>query len=310
MKDKVQCLICSKEFKILVKHLICKHNITPANYMKKFSNAKIESEEITNKRYESCKKYLKKNFGVENLMHVEYIKNKAEDNMRKTFKKRYGVEHPMKSEYIKQLYKKSLKNKYGVDCVMRVDEIKKKQRKSYNNTCLNKYGVKDTFSVYDIQKKARLNVIIKPNNIEFKINKIFKELKYVGNGKLWIELGNNKRKNPDFIVKNQNKIVELFGDYWHGEKKLGINPKLHCKQVIKKYKDVGYDCLIIWEKEIKHNFNNVIKKINNFINLTFPSETNTLNSFNKKDEDIVRPVLRNTEVIRNNYSPIYNNEVI
>ncbi len=279
MKNKVQCLICNKEYQILVKHLICKHNIQPKDYLIKYPNSKIESEEVNQKRFNSCKKYLKETYGVENLMHVKEIKDKAENNMRKTFREKYGVEHPMKSNIVKQLYKNSLIKKYGVDCIMRVKDIQKKQRAKYNKTCVERYGVDNTFSVLDIQKKAKINAVIKPNNIEYKIINEFKDLKYVGDGNLWIQIGKNKRRNPDFIQVNNNKILEVFGDYWHSEKKTGINEDIHCETVINDYKKSGYDCLIIWEKEIKNNFKLVKNKINNFLNKTLRDYMpNSLNS--------------------------------
>lgn len=74
------------------------------------------------------------------------------------------------------------------------------------------------------------------------LNKILpKEYKYVGQGDIWIE-----RYNPDFINMNgQKKIIEFFGNYWHK------NSQERNKKRIKVFKKYGYDCLIIWEHDLK-----------------------------------------------------------
>jgi len=85
--------------------------------------------------------------------------------------------------------------------------------------------------------------------------------KYCGDGTKWIN-----RKNPDFIRVDGKKkqVVELFGDYWHSEEVIGLDKKEHQEQRINIFGDVGHDCLIIWEHELK-NKKGMIKKLNKFI---------------------------------------------
>jgi very-short-patch-repair endonuclease len=72
--------------------------------------------------------------------------------------------------------------------------------------------------------------IINNNNLPFR---------YSGNGDVW--LGN---RNPDFINTNGKKqVIEFLGTYWHPLFD-GANRKEH-------YKQYGFDCLVIWEDEIK-----------------------------------------------------------
>ena len=70
-----------------------------------------------------------------------------------------------------------------------------------------------------------------------------KEYKYVGDGKFFIE-----RYNPDFVnVNSQKKVIELFGDYWHK-----IPNRIEKDKIkIRTYKKYGYDCLVIWEHDLK-----------------------------------------------------------
>lgn len=52
-----------------------------------------------------------------------------------------------------------------------------------------------------------------------------------------------KGKIPDFVnVVGKRKVIELFGDYWHR----GEDPSLR----IQLFRDVGYDALIVWEREL------------------------------------------------------------
>jgi hypothetical protein len=108
------------------------------------------------------------------------------------------------------------------------------------------------------QKKQSLARNLKPNNVEMELQKILnklfpKEYKYVGDFQFWID-----GKNPDFInIDSKNKLIELFGDYWHK----GENPKNR----INHFKKSGYDTLVIWEKELK-DFNSLNKKLIAFHN--------------------------------------------
>jgi G:T-mismatch repair DNA endonuclease (very short patch repair protein) len=63
-------------------------------------------------------------------------------------------------------------------------------------------------------------------------------------------------KIPDFVnVNGQKKVIELYGDYWHR----GQNPQ----DKINFYKQFGWDCLVVWERELK-DLEFVKKSILNF----------------------------------------------
>ena len=83
-----------------------------------------------------------------------------------------------------------------------------------------------------------------------------KNIKYVGDRKLWIKTKKGKR-NPDFIIEGQKIVIELYGDYWHK----GENPK----NKIKEYNDVGYKCLILWESEVYNETPKMMKKVKKFL---------------------------------------------
>jgi G:T-mismatch repair DNA endonuclease (very short patch repair protein) len=74
-----------------------------------------------------------------------------------------------------------------------------------------------------------------------------------------------RNKNADFIMfPERNKVVECFGDYWHGVRLNGITKEEHEKDVLDNYREIGVDCLIIWENELK-DITTLKDKIDNFL---------------------------------------------
>jgi hypothetical protein len=59
-------------------------------------------------------------------------------------------------------------------------------------------------------------------------------------------------KVPDYInIKGRKQVIELFGDWWHGKRRTGKEPSESEAKLKATYSKHGYDCLIIWEREIK-----------------------------------------------------------
>lgn len=83
------------------------------------------------------------------------------------------------------------------------------------------------------------------------------DLIFVGNGDLWVDLESGKGKNPDFQLADTNKIVELWGTYWHRNQ----DPD----EMIKLYADIGIECMIIWEHDWKDKRESILEEVNQFI---------------------------------------------
>jgi len=86
-------------------------------------------------------------------------------------------------------------------------------------------------------------------SIETLLNELYpNEYKYVGSsGSIVLN-----HCMPDFInINGQKKIIEVFGDYWHGIERTGKTKVEEETQRINKYATIGFDCLVIWEHEIK-----------------------------------------------------------
>lgn len=84
-----------------------------------------------------------------------------------------------------------------------------------------------------------------PTTPEFAVGLLLDQLginaEYIGDGSKWIG-----RRNPDFIIRDKRKLIEVFGDYWHKED----NPQ----DRINHFRKYRYETLIIWESELKNEF--------------------------------------------------------
>ncbi len=91
-----------------------------------------------------------------------------------------------------------------------------------------------------------------PNKTEVYFNTILDEVcpnkyKYVGDGSYLIG-----HKNPDFISVDSDKlIVEFFGDFWHGENRVGKSNIEHENERINHFAKYGYRTLVVWERELQ-----------------------------------------------------------
>ena len=90
----------------------------------------------------------------------------------------------------------------------------------------------------------------KPNKPEQVVLHLLNELypddwMYVGDGRLVIE-----GRNPDFVNCNGKKlIIEVFGDYWHGERARCYEETEDGRIAL--FERYGYKTLVIWESELK-----------------------------------------------------------
>lgn len=102
----------------------------------------------------------------------------------------------------------------------------------------------------------------KPNQVERKLAHLLQryfpnEWEYTGDGKVVLH-----GLIPDFTNKNGRKaVIELFGDYWHTKRIRSWKDTELGK--IMAYKALGFECLVIWEKELKDE-ERVVSKISNF----------------------------------------------
>lgn len=230
------------------------------------------------KHTRSYKKWLSKNYD-EFLASVTYankrrtISKKTREKLRqrlkgKTYEELYGEERAkVIKEKLRKKYKKPI---FELSITSRkiMSEKKKKQWKDPNslynskkfrrkkseegkrNWKNDKYVQKIQKSLHNAPNKAELFLInlLKQLNLEYK---------YVGDWSL-----NLNGKNPDFINKKNNKIIEYFGCYYH-DIIVEESREEHEQERINFFKELGYETLVIWEDEL-NNINSLKEKLLNF----------------------------------------------
>lgn len=209
------------------------------------------------------KKYkseLMEKYGVDNPFQVEEYKQK----IKKTCMEKYGFESAAMAESIKEKQKKTMMEKYGVEHALQHPEICKKAIEKGMNTRIEKYGT-------TICGNSQVKSLTRPHKI---INYFLDEMgiKYENEVPIgWF--------SADIVVEN-NKVIEVYGDYWHCNPRLykaGDLVKLPSEEILVETKwakdehrkkfilDKGYDMLIIWEYDIYNNVEEVKKTIWDYI---------------------------------------------
>jgi len=113
-------------------------------------------------------------------------------------------------------------------------------------------------------KKVFASCEIKPNKTEIFTDSLVQKARptdfiYSGDGKIFIA-----GKVPDwFNVNGKKQVIEMLGTYWHGEKVTGRTKEQEEDFLKSHYSKYGYDCLIIWESELK-NPESVMEKLQEF----------------------------------------------
>ena len=170
-------------------------------------------------------------------------KSKSEEHKKK-------LRVPKTKEH-KQKIKENKSDNFSFKGKKHTEEANQKNReahlgKKHSEKTRNKMSVKHKEQWEDIifAKKMINSWGILPNKAELYLQDIinsifFKGLfNYVGDGKEVIG-----RKIPDFIDVVNNKIIELYGDYWHKDQ--DPNDRINY------FRNYGYDTLVIWESELK-----------------------------------------------------------
>jgi G:T-mismatch repair DNA endonuclease (very short patch repair protein) len=100
-----------------------------------------------------------------------------------------------------------------------------------------------------------------PTNPEKELDKILKKLfpkQFLMNVDGKVLLGG---KIPDFVNVNGRKVViEMFGDYWHGEQYTGRKRMAEEAQRKKHFAHFGFSTVIVWEHELD-DFEKLRKKL-------------------------------------------------
>jgi len=199
-----------------------------------------------NRKFNLSKKELEKLYIIDNL-NCEQISKKTNVSALTVSKwlRRCKIPRRVPIEKMRELWKDPEYRK----------EIGKKVRQSHQNPLYIKKMIES------------LNV--KPNKQELMVDSLirifYNDYPYNGDYSQGVSIGG---KIPDWInVNGQKKVIELFGRTFHDPKYVFNNRKIPYSQTyegtMEHYKKYGFDCLIIWDYELK-NPGRVLEKICDF----------------------------------------------
>lgn len=147
------------------------------------------------------------------------------------------------------------------------EKISKTKKKGWQDPIVRERYIKARLKRWqnpEFQKMMAIAHSLKPNKLEqFFDERTSDYVHYVGNFAFFIVTKRGTR-NPDFKVKDQKKVIELFGDYWHK----GEDPK----ELIREYAEIGWKCIVFWEHEIFNNIEQILEKTLKFIKLDTPGQ--------------------------------------
>lgn len=104
-------------------------------------------------------------------------------------------------------------------------------------------------AAYQLQRKGI-------NGLEKDFLSEFPDWRYTGDGKLWVN-DNLGPMCPDFVHPILNKIIELFGNWWHRDDK--------AEDKIDRFRSIGWDCIVIWESEFRGDIEAVKLRVADFL---------------------------------------------
>jgi G:T-mismatch repair DNA endonuclease (very short patch repair protein) len=93
----------------------------------------------------------------------------------------------------------------------------------------------------------------KNSKIELSLIPYLEPLGYISTSieKFYVRAKGGKTRIPDYVNRQDHKIIEVFGIYWHRDRVLYEGQKHETtEEVIAWYKKQGWDCMIIWEDEV------------------------------------------------------------
>jgi len=223
------------------------------------------------------------------------IPSMSEEVMEKvvaTNMERYGVPYTSAVEEFRQKQLKTMIENYGSHYF-----ASEQGKGEIRATMMDRYGVEfpgaieghwgkvqDTLKArYGVEFPILLMSQKEMNKFESRVASYSDNLTFTGNGAYWRFLPSKKNfdgsiggfKNPDFVVcvsddpehpyRGATKVVECFGRYWHSQALTGMSKEEHERNTIEAYAEVGLDCLVIWEGDIRSDEESVIVKVGRFL---------------------------------------------
>ena len=104
-----------------------------------------------------------------------------------------------------------------------------------------------------------VGIVLKKNKLESLFDEKTSDTVWYASGKFYKKCKLfNKYMTPDFVVGKSNKVIEVFGDYWHKKEEEEIR--------ISRWNSIGFECLVVWESSLLRDFNNELYTVKLYSN--------------------------------------------
>lgn len=212
-----------------------------------------------------------------------FASEEGKRQVRSVLLERYGVEFPSQIEGFWEKAVATFQEKYGVDHPLQLEEFLEKRVE----TCQRIYGVGSPLQNQEVKESMISTKFARygnpwgpspasgPNGFERGVASLDPRLIFTGDFIFWRWLPKlNHHKNPDFILpgpdpenpkKGVTKVVEAFGDFWHSRMFTGRAPFDHEQELIDAYADIGIQCMVVWEGELKRDPESVQERLRVFL---------------------------------------------
>jgi len=232
----VTCRLCGEDFgQITTTHLDKEHGITMFEYRKDFPDAVL----VTGKHIEVATSNLWNHSGVGSTPEREVERREAisKSHLGKVFSE----------EHCRHLSERTT----GWQST-------KESREANSKGMLAWWSVPENKEIRI--RQIRQGSSSRPNEVEG-VLEWYLDYLYPGEWKYndgWLVVGG---KIPDFAnVNGQKKLIELFGDYWHG---IDITDKTE-EERVSLFNGFGYKTLVVWECEVYYGNSELVSKLREF----------------------------------------------
>lgn len=197
----------------------------------------------------------------------------CKDKYEQTNLKKYGHKHNFcKTHPSREKWELRLLEQEGITNVFQREDVKKKSVE----TLMKKYGTETSGEITTCRGKNSFS------QIHRRVVEICQEYDIKVQIEFKLKYGERRYFAYDIIIDSTNKLIEVNGDYWHGNPKIYKTSDIILKNTsseitvgekwkkdkakIDHAKNNGYEILIIWEKDLNESIESVKKQILLFAN--------------------------------------------
>jgi hypothetical protein len=220
---------------------------------------------------QACFDTMQTKYGVDTVFSIPDVQHRA----YQTNLDNHGGKHSQQDPDVLAKARATWLEKYGVDNPSKTEEVKNRIK----DVWMGKYGVP-----FPPQSLWSNRALVFPNKLEQTVATMCPvNVVYAGDGSYWVRAaGESRARNPDFVVltadqalayqagANLNglrtwRVIEVFGDFWHGPTRTGKERHVHQADVVAYYGKAGIECLVLWEDEIKKHPTRVAERLKRYL---------------------------------------------